>query len=597
MAYYPDRPLVVQSDRTILLEVDNPHYAEARDYLVRFAELLKSPEHVHTYRLTPLSLWNAAASGLDADTIIRVLADFSKYPLPHNVVADIKEYVSRYGKVKLMAQGEEMFLATADPAIAAEILNNKRVQPYIRGRRDACTLLISPMERGLVKQALIKIGYPVEDLAGYVPGAPLSFSLRETTLQGEPFKLRPYQKEAAEVFYASGSSKGGSGVIVLPCGAGKTVVGLAVMALTQCYTLILVTNVTAARQWLAEIRDKTDLPPHLLGEYTGEKKEIKPVTVATYQIITHRRKKEEEYPHFQLFNQQDWGLIIYDEVHLLPAPIFRITAELQARRRLGLTATLIREDGREDDVFSLIGPKKYDLPWKQLEAQGWIAKATCYEVRLDLPPEERMTYAVADERDKYRVAATNPRKDAVVEAIVKRHEGEQILVIGQYLDQLERLALRLGAPLITGKTSNREREKLYREFREGKLRCLVVSKVANFALDLPEASVAVQVSGTFGSRQEEAQRLGRILRPKKSGLPASFYSIVTRDTVDQLFAVHRQLFLTEQGYRYEIIGAEMVSVEGERISPGTVHLPAVSAEGTASKVVDLAEWKRRAGRK
>ncbi|MGB9858629.1 MAG: DNA repair helicase XPB [Moorellaceae bacterium] len=597
MAYYPDRPLVVQSDRTILLEVDNPHYAEARDYLVRFAELLKSPEHVHTYRLTPLSLWNAAASGLDADTIIRVLADFSKYPLPHNVVADIKEYVSRYGKVKLMAQGEEMFLATADPAIAAEILNNKRVQPYIRGRRDACTLLISPMERGLVKQALIKIGYPVEDLAGYVPGAPLSFSLRETTLQGEPFELRPYQKEAAEVFYASGSSKGGSGVIVLPCGAGKTVVGLAVMALTQCYTLILVTNVTAARQWLAEIRDKTDLPPDLLGEYTGEKKEIKPVTVATYQIITHRRKKEEEYPHFQLFNQQDWGLIIYDEVHLLPAPIFRITAELQARRRLGLTATLIREDGREDDVFSLIGPKKYDLPWKQLEAQGWIAKATCYEVRLDLPPEERMTYAVADERDKYRVAATNPRKDAVVEAIVKRHEGEQILVIGQYLDQLERLALRLGAPLITGKTSNREREKLYREFREGKLRCLVVSKVANFALDLPEASVAVQVSGTFGSRQEEAQRLGRILRPKKSGLPASFYSIVTRDTVDQLFAVHRQLFLTEQGYRYEIIGAEMVSVEGERISPGNVHLPAVSAEGTASKVVNLAEWKRRAGRK
>lgn len=595
MAYFPDRPLVVQSDRTILLEVDNPLYAEARDYLVSFAELLKSPEHIHTYRLTPLSLWNAAASGLDAETIIGVLADLSKYPLPANVVTDIREYMGRYGKVKLVAKGSEMQLVTADPVIATELLNNKRVQPYIKAQRDACTLLINPWERGLVKQALIKIGYPVEDLAGYVPGAPLKFSLRQTTLRGEPFKLREYQREAAEVFYASGSSKGGSGVIVLPCGAGKTIVGLAVMALTQCYTLILVTNVTAARQWVAEIRDKTDLPPDMIGEYTGEKKEIKPVTVTTYQIVTHRSKKDEEYPHFRLFNQQDWGLIIYDEVHLLPAPIFRITAELQARRRLGLTATLVREDGREDDVFSLIGPKKYDIPWKQLEAQGWIAKATCFEVRLDLPPEERMPYAVADERDKYRVAATNPYKDAVVEALIKRHEGEQILVIGQYLDQLERLARRLGAPLITGKTGNREREKLYREFREGSLRCLVVSKVANFALDLPEASVAIQVSGTFGSRQEEAQRLGRILRPKKSGLPASFYSLVTRDTVEQVFAVHRQLFLTEQGYRYEIIGPELEPVKGKVWTQGAP--PREPGEKADSKVIELAEWRRKAGRK
>jgi len=593
MAFYPDKPLIVQSDRTILLEVDNPAYTEARDYLVRFAELVKSPEHVHTYRLSPLSLWNAAASGLDAETVIRVLSDFSKYPLPGNVVADIREYMGRYGKVKLVAEGEEMRLVTAEPAIALEILNNKRVQQYIKGRVDDRTLLIDPWERGLVKQALIKIGYPVEDLAGYVPGAPLKFNLRKLTLGGEPFNLRDYQREAAEIFYASGSSRGGSGVIVLPCGAGKTIVGLAVMALTQCYTLILVTNVTAARQWLAEIRDKTDLPEDLVGEYTGEKKEIKPVTVATYQIITHRRKKGEDYPHFQLFNQQDWGLIIYDEVHLLPAPIFRITAELQAKRRLGLTATLVREDGREDDVFSLIGPKKYDIPWKQLEAQGWIAKATCYEVRLNLPPEERLSYAVADDREKHRVAATNPDKDAVVEAIVKAHRGEQVLVIGQYLEQLERLSKRLGAPLITGKTSNREREKLYQAFREGRLPCLVVSKVANFALDLPEASVAVQVSGTFGSRQEEAQRLGRILRPKKSGLPASFYSLVTRDTVEQQYAMHRQLFLTEQGYRYEIITPERLLSQGSE-KAGGLSAGDFCAGG---KIVSLAEWKQRAGRK
>ncbi|AKX94739.1 type III restriction enzyme, res subunit [Moorella thermoacetica] len=602
MADMSDAPLVVQSDRTILLEVDNPLYPEARDALARFAELVKSPEHIHTYRLTPLSLWNAAAGGLDAATIIQVLADYSKYPLPANVVADIREYVGRYGKVKLVARGTGLRLVTADPGIAAEISNNKRIQPYIKERQDACTLAIDPWQRGPVKQALIKIGYPVEDLAGYIPGAPLPFSLRERTLNGETFSLRPYQAEAARVFYARGSSRGGSGVIVLPCGAGKTVVGIAAMALCQCYTLILVTSVTAARQWLAEIRDKTDLPPEMLGEYTGEKKEIKPVTVATYQIITHRRRRNEDYPNFQLFNQQDWGLIIYDEVHLLPAPIFRITAELQARRRLGLTATLIREDGHEDDVFSLIGPKKYDLPWKQLEAQGWIAKATCYEVRLNLPPEMRLDYASAGERDKYRIAATNPVKEAVVENIIKRHEGEQVLVIGQYLEQLERLARRLGVPMITGQTSNRERERLYQAFREGTLKCLVVSKVANFAIDLPEASVAVQVSGAFGSRQEEAQRLGRILRPKKGGLPASFYTLVTRETVEQEFAVHRQLFLTEQGYRYVIIGPDLEQ-EGDKVYPlktPTGSEPAVGAvikqENLDGKVIDLMAWRQKAGR-
>ncbi|CEP69379.1 Helicase Ercc3 [Moorella glycerini] len=614
MAYLPENPLVVQSDRTILLEVDNPLYPEARDALARFAELVKSPEHIHTYRLTSLSLWNAAASGLDAATIIQVLDNFSKYPLPANVVADIREYVGRYGKVKLMKQGNELYLVTADPVVATEIINNKRIQPYIKERRDACTLAIEPWQRGPVKQALIKIGYPVEDLAGYVSGAPLPFSLRGRTLSGEAFSLRPYQAEAAQVFFAGGSSRGGSGVIVLPCGAGKTIVGLAAMALCQCYTLILVTSVTAARQWLAEIRDKTDLPADLLGEYSGEKKEIKPVTVATYQIITHRRRRNEDYPNFQLFNQQDWGLIIYDEVHLLPAPVFRITAELQARRRLGLTATLIREDGHEDDVFSLIGPKKYDLPWKQLEAQGWIAKATCYEVRLNLPPEAQLDYAVAGERDKYRIAATNAAKEPIVEAIIRRHEGEQVLVIGQYLEQLERLARRLEAPIITGKTGNRERERLYQAFREGTLKCLVVSKVANFAIDLPEASVAIQVSGTFGSRQEEAQRLGRILRPKKRGLPASFYSLVTRETVDQEFAVHRQLFLTEQGYRYEIVGPDLqpekvysLSARREKTDPGRQEIrqekaPVMLAvepqqeQIAQGKVINLAAWRQKAGR-
>lgn len=593
MAYMPENPIVVQSDRTILLEVDNPVYPAVRDALARFAELVKSPEHIHTYRLTPLSLWNAAASGLDAATIIQTLSDYSKYPLPANVVVDIREYIGRYGKVKLLGQGAELHLVVADAAVATEIINNKRVQPYIKERLDPCTLVIDPWQRGPVKQALIKIGYPVEDLAGYVSGAPLSFNLRERALNGEAFVLRPYQMDAARVFYAGGSSRGGSGVIVLPCGAGKTIVGIAAMAFCQCYTLILVTSVTAARQWLAEIRDKTDLPPDMLGEYTGEKKEIKPVTVATYQIITHRRRRNEAYPNFQLFNQQDWGLIIYDEVHLLPAPIFRITAELQARRRLGLTATLIREDGHEDDVFSLIGPKKYDLPWKQLEAQGWIAKATCYEVRLNLPPEMRLDYASAGERDKYRIAATNPVKEAVVEDIIKRHEGEQVLVIGQYLEQLERLARRLGVPLITGQTGNRERERLYQAFREGALKCLVVSKVANFAIDLPEASVAIQVSGAFGSRQEEAQRLGRILRPKKGGLPASFYTLVTRETVEQEFAVHRQLFLTEQGYRYVIIGPGLEYEEGE----SEQVMGAGSRRGNVdSKVIDLLAWRQKAGR-
>lgn len=579
MPYNSERPLVVQSDRTVLLEVDSPYFEEARDALVRFAELEKSPEHVHTYRITPLSLWNAAAGGLTAAEIIQTLELYGKYSLPENVRADIHDYVSRYGRVKLVKKGEELLLVSEDPLLITELSRHKQLKPFFRGQRDQKSLIVEPWQRGHVKQALIKVGFPAEDLAGYVSGTFLDFHLRENTLQNEPFQLREYQRQAVAAFYAGGSSKGGSGVIVLPCGAGKTIIGLGVMALTKCYTLVLVTNVIAARQWIAEIKDKTYLSSEMVGEYTGEIKEIKPVTVATYQILTHRKRKSETFPHFSIFNQQDWGLIIYDEVHLLPAPVFRITAEIQARRRLGLTATLVREDGREDDVFTLIGPKKYDLPWKELEKQGWIATALCEEIRLELSPEERLAYAIADDREKFRIASENPVKEDVVRLLVQKHTGDQVLVIGQYLNQLEKLAHMLDAPLITGRVPNREREKLYQVFRKGELKCLVVSKVANFALDLPEANVAVQVSGTFGSRQEEAQRLGRILRPKKSGTHAYFYSLVTKDTKEQEFAAHRQLFLTEQGYRY-------------RISSFPQKLETQVPEKTG-KVVNLWEWKQK----
>lgn len=565
-----EKPLVVQSDRTILLEVDNVSYPAARDSLIRFAELVKSPEHMHTYRLTPLSLWNAAASGLQAEQVIEELEKFGKYPVPENIQVDITEYMSRYGRLQLVRDGEAMLLVSKDPALIAEIASHKRIQPFLQGQHNAHTLSIDPWQRGLVKQALIKIGFPVEDLAGYVPGASLEIGLRQRTLNGEDFSVRDYQRDAARTFHAGGSERGGSGVVVLPCGAGKTVVGLAVMSLTKCYTLILVTNVVAARQWIAEIIDKTNLPPEMIGEYTGEVKEIKPVTVTTYQMLTHRRRKDSGYPHFAVFNQQDWGLIIYDEVHLLPAPVFRVTAEIQARRRLGLTATLVREDGHEDDVFSLIGPKKFDLPWKVLEKQGWIATAACYEVRLELPPALRLLYATAEAREKFRIASENPEKDAAVEKILARHPEEQILVIGQYLDQLERLAKRLGVPLITGKMPNRERQQLFAAFRNGQIKHLVVSKVGNFAVDLPEASILIQVSGTFGSRQEEAQRLGRILRPKKKNNQAHFYTLVTRETVEQEFATQRQLFLTEQGYQYKIAGADLRPI---------------------GKIIDLAAWR------
>jgi DNA excision repair protein ERCC-3 len=548
----PEKPIIVQSDRTILLEIDNPEYELARDELIRFAELVKSPEHMHTYRLTPLSLWNAASAGFNADQILIRLAKYSRYDIPSNVSRDIIEFTNRYGKLKLVKSNNQLQLISDDPYLIQEIWHQKTVQPFVTKLIDQGSILVNPQFRGHIKQALIKLGFPVEDLAGYVTGDQLDLTLRVTTLTGFPFHLRHYQQEATEIFYAGGSLSGGSGVIVLPCGAGKTVVGIGIIAQLRCATLILATNVVAVRQWLTELLDKTNLSPNLIGEYSGEKKEIKPITVATYQILIYRPDKESEFPHFGLFNKKNWGLIIYDEVHLLPAPVFRITAEIQARRRLGLTATLVREDGKEDDVFSLIGPKRYDVPWKELEKQGWIATAECHEIRLNLPEPSRLEYAIADSRTKFRIASENADKFPLVKKLIAQHQNDQVLVIGQYIRQLEELAQELKAPIITGKTPNLERERLYAEFKLGKIKLLVVSKVANFAIDLPDANVAIQISGTFGSRQEEAQRLGRILRPKPDGTLAHFFTIVTRDSKEQDYAANRQLFLTEQGYKYTI---------------------------------------------
>jgi DNA excision repair protein ERCC-3 len=557
-------PIIVQSDRTILLEVDHPQYAEARDALAQFAELEKSPEHIHSYRLTPLSLWNAAAAGLDASTVLDLLVQFTKYDLPPNVVSDIREYISRYGRLKLVRASDALLLESDDTMLIAEITRQKRLQPYILEQRDDRTLVVDAARRGHIKQALVAIGFPAEDLAGYTEGTPLAVAMREMALSGSPFQLRQYQHDAVAAFHANGAPSGGSGVVVLPCGAGKTMVGIGALEAVQRATLILTPNTIAVRQWIAELLDKTSLAPDQVGEYTGERKDIRPVTVTTYQILTYRPSEDGDFPHFGLVTGHNWGLIIYDEVHLLPAPIFRITAEIQARRRLGLTATLVREDGREADVFGLIGPKRFDVPWRELERQGWIATAECHEIRVALPEDDRMLYAVSEEREKYRMAAENPVKMDVVHELVRQHADDQVLIIGQYLDQLKELAEMLDAPLLTGRTNNTQREKLYEQFRQGQLKRLVVSKVANFAIDLPDANVAIQVSGTFGSRQEEAQRLGRLLRPKADGRPAHFYTIVTRDTRDQEFSANRQLFLTEQGYRYTIEDAELAGLLVER---------------------------------
>ncbi|MFZ0328276.1 MAG: DNA repair helicase XPB [Nitrososphaeraceae archaeon] len=608
------KPMIVQGDGTILLEVENEFYAECRDWLSRFAELVKSPEYIHTYKITPLATWNAAASGLKSEKVLEILQRFSKYQLPQNIVADIQDWFFRYGKLKLekIADKEKnngdnhqstnirnsssssasafysidrqhhpqvnlLLLTSSDDLLITEIYNNKSVNNYILRKLSSNTLLVDAMYRGRIKNALIKIGYPVEDLVGYVPGDPLPIRLREKMAStNAAFSLRDYQNHASEAFYASGSERGGSGVIVMPCGAGKTIVGIDIISKVCQETLIIGSSTVGVRQWISELVEKSHIDRNMIGEYTGDLKELKPITVTTYQCLTYSSTKarnnikrqnnnsstcrtdsddQRTYPHLEIFREKNWGLIIYDEVHLLPAPVFRITAEIQAKRRLGLTATLVREDGMEDDVFSLVGPKKFDSPWKELEDQGWIAEAACYEIRIGMDYDYRMKYATSPLRNKYRIAAENPRKFQLVKQLISEHEGgeDSILVIGDYIDQLMQISSFTNAPIITGKTRNSERERLYSLFRRSEIKLLVVSKVANYAIDLPDANVAIQVSGTFGSRQEEAQRLGRILRPKKPNKQAYFYTVVSKDTVDQAYASKRQLFLTERGYKYTIV--------------------------------------------
>lgn len=629
----PSKPMIVQGDGTILLEVESDSYSECRDWLSRFAELVKSPEHIHTYKITPIAIWNAAASGLKSQKVLEVLVTFSKYPLPQNIITDIHDWFSRYGKIKLEKIPDEkrndvqsinikntsslinshytnvnlLVLSSFDDILITEIYNNKSINKYVLYKFDSTNLLIDAEYRGRIKNALIKIGYPVEDLVGYVTGDPLPIKLRDKIAStGEKFCLRRYQYEASEAFYVSGSERGGSGVVVMPCGAGKTIVGIDIISKICQETLIIGSSTVGVRQWIRELVEKSFIDRKMIGEYTGDLKELRPITVTTYQCLTYRSTKTQDkkretrsfheigekndmdgssgivndkldiidndvtnnkygnndyeiheqkiYPHLEIFKAKNWGLIIYDEVHLLPAPVFRITADIQAKRRLGLTATLVREDSMEDDVFSLIGPKKFDSPWKELEKQGWIAEASCYEIRIGMDYDYRMKYATSPLRVKYRIAAENPRKIDVVKRLISEHkEQDSILVIGDYIDQLTQISSLMNAPIITGKTPNSERERIYSLFRNGEINLLVVSKVANYAIDLPDANVAIQISGTFGSRQEEAQRLGRILRPKKPNKQAYFYTIVSKDTVDQDYASKRQLFLTERGYKYTII--------------------------------------------
>jgi DNA excision repair protein ERCC-3 len=540
-----DGPLIVQSDKTLLLDIDHPLSTECRRAIAPFAELERSPEHIHTYRLTNLGLWNARAAGHDAEQVIDTLLKYSRYAVPHSILVDVADTMSRYGRLRLEADPVHgLILVTTDTAVLEEVIRAKKIAPLLGARIDAQTVAVHPSQRGHVKQSLLRLGWPAEDFAGYVDG-----QHHEIDLVQNGWKIRPYQELAAEGFW-----HGGSGVVVLPCGAGKTIVGAAAMAHAKATTLILVTNTIAARQWREELLLRTTLNDDEIGEYSGSKKEIRPVTIATYQVMT--KKKNGVYSHLDLFDTHDWGLIIYDEVHLLPAPIFRFTADIQSRRRLGLTATLVREDGLEGEVFSLIGPKRFDVPWKEIEAQGYIAPAECIEVRVTLIEQERLAYATAEPENKYRHCATTVTKRKIVEELVKHHADDQVLVIGQYIDQLDELQAVLNVPIIKGDTPIREREILFNLFRKGELKCLVVSKVANFSIDLPEASVAIQVSGAFGSRQEEAQRLGRILRPKADGRTARFYSVVSRDTIDQDFAQNRQRFLAEQGYSYRIIDAD-----------------------------------------
>jgi len=552
--YYPSNNMsnpcvIVQSNMEVLLNVDSEQHHEARDAIAPFTELVKSPEHFHTYSISHLSLWNAASTGLMAEDVLERLKKYSAYEIPANVAVEITEYMQRYGILRLKLSNGNLVLESDSEPLFLELCKRKEIQGYIESFISNTAAVVSPLVRGKLKIVLTELGFPVQDIAGYVRGEPLEIELNSS------FALRDYQKDAAQIFHASGSEKGGSGVIVLPCGSGKTIIGMAVMALVKSHTLILTPSVTAARQWIREILQKTTLTKEQVKEYSGDVKEIGQVTVATYQILTQRKRQDGEFTNFSLFESQKWGMMIYDEVHLLPAPVFRFSADMQATRRLGLTATLVREDHKETEVFSLIGPKKFDIPWRVLENQGWIAQAKCHEIRVPMDSEQRISYAVAPLREKISIAGCNPEKFDIVKNLLEKHseENDRILIIGQYIEQLEALAKEIGVPLITGKTPNKERDRIYDSFRSGEIRILMVSKVGNFAIDLPDASVLIQISGTFGSRQEEAQRLGRVLRPKKDGRPAMFYSLVTKDSREQEFAMNRQLFLAEQGYGYEII--------------------------------------------
>lgn len=563
MDYRPEQPLVVQSDFTVLLEIQNLRGEEASILLSRFADLVKSPEHVHTYRITSLSLWNAAAAGLKSDDILNFLQQYSKFSIPLQVRSDIARFMNRFGQLRLMPSEHAPYLKlVSDDLEVMNLLSEQRsLQAFIVRNHQHGSFEVLPIDRGRIKQELIRLGYPVLDLVGYHEGETLDIELKSHMDDSCPFELRPYQQKAVDSFYQEGSVYGGSGVLVLPCGAGKTVIGIAAMARLNCAVLILTTNVTSVRQWIREIMDKTNLLPEQVGEYTGDRKEVKPVTIATYQILTHRKTKQDEFVHMKLFNERDWGLIIYDEVHLLPAPVFRVTADIQATRRLGLTATLVREDGQEEDVFTLVGPKRFDMPWKELEGQGWIARVTCFEIRVPMSLIQREHYVHAEGKQKFRIAGENPLKLNVIEDIMKLHQGRSILIIGQYLDQLKHISQALEVPMISGQMPHDERDALYERFRSGELPILIVSKVANFAVDLPDASVAIQISGSYGSRQEEAQRLGRILRPKAGENTAYFYTLVSKDSKEQEFAMNRQLFLVEKGYRYHLEDAVIFTPE------------------------------------
>ncbi len=544
-----EKNLIVQSDMTILADVHTDSYKQIRDEISKFAELYKSPEHMHIYKITPISLWNAASLGLNINDIIVIFDKYSKYPVSKNLIKQIDTYISKYGIVELnQGDNEHLLLKINDEMSLSEVSNIKNISKFFVEKVFDNVFKINLKDRGSIKQKLIDLGYPVKDIAGYVEGDRIDISKREITTNDKEFTVREYQKEAADFYYSDGKESGGHGVVVLPCGSGKTIVGIEVMSLIKQKTLILCPNVASVHQWIRELIDKTTITKDMIGEYTGDRKEIKPITIATYQILVYRKKKTSEFPHFDIFKKNNWGLIVYDEVHLLPAPIFRVTAEIQSRRRLGLTATLVREDGNERYVFSLIGPKKYDVPWKDLERQGYIAEAYCYEIRVPFDNNKRLDYISSKARTKLRLASENPKKMEVIKYLLSKHVRDQVLIIGQYISQLTQIAKELDVPIITGKTPNSKRDILYEEFRSGGLNVMVVSKVANFAIDLPDASVAIQVSGTFGSRQEEAQRLGRILRPKNKS--SYFYSVVTKDTLEQEYAMNRQLFLTEQGYSY-----------------------------------------------